>query len=67
MLFQQPIVTLRLVEQRLGVTFATANTIVARLVEIGVLRERTGYARNRRFVFEAYLALFEADSSTDAR
>lgn len=62
-LFEQPIVTVRLMEQRLDVTFATANKIVERLVAVGVLRERTGYARNRRFVFEPYLALFDADGA----
>lgn len=61
--FEQPIVTVRLVEQRLDVTFATASSVVARLVDIGVLRERTGYARNRRFVFEPCLALFDAGPS----
>jgi hypothetical protein len=30
-----------------------------RLVDLGVLREITGYARNRRFRFEPYLRLFE--------
>lgn len=58
-LFQQPIVTVRRIEERLDVTFATANAIAARLVELGVLRESTGFARNRRFVFDPYLALFE--------
>uniref|UniRef100_E6QCV4 Filamentation induced by cAMP protein Fic n=1 Tax=mine drainage metagenome TaxID=410659 RepID=E6QCV4_9ZZZZ len=38
---------------------AGANQIVARLEGIGVLREITGYARNRRFRFEPYLRLFE--------
>lgn len=36
-----------------------AHPIVARLAGIGVLRELTGYARNRRFRFEPYLRLFE--------
>jgi Fic family protein len=63
-LFEQPIVTVRLVEQRLDVTLATASSVVARLVEVGVLRERTGYARNRRFAFEPYLALFDADGAS---
>ena len=62
-LFESPVVTVRLLEQRLQVTFPTANSVASRLVELGVLRERTGYARNRRFVFEPYLALFEADSA----
>jgi len=36
-----------------------ANQIVARLEGIGLLREITGYARNRRFRFKPYLQLFE--------
>lgn len=36
-----------------------ANQIVNRLEAIGLLREITGYARNRRFRFEPYLRLFE--------
>ena len=38
---------------------AGANQIVSRLEGIGLLREITGYARNRRFVFEPYLRLFD--------
>lgn len=38
---------------------AGANNLVARLVDAGVLREITGFARNRRFRFEPYLRLFE--------
>lgn len=63
-LFEQPIVTVRLIQQRLDVTFATSSSIVGKLVAIGVLHERTGYARNRRFVFEPYLALFDAAGET---
>ena len=43
----------------LGVTAAGANTLVNRLVDAGILREITGYARNRRFRFDPYLRLFE--------
>jgi len=32
---------------------------VTRLQNIGLLREITGYARNRRFRLEPYLQLFE--------
>lgn len=38
---------------------ASANQIVAPLTGIGLFREITGYARNRRFGFEPYLRLFE--------
>jgi Fic family protein len=58
-LFDQPIVTVARVREWLGVTPAGANQLVGRLVDIGLLREITGYARNRRFRFEPYLKLFE--------
>jgi len=58
-LFDHPIVTVAAVREWLGLTPAGANQIVARLEDIGLLREITGYARNRRFRFEPYLRLFE--------
>ncbi|GBD27860.1 hypothetical protein HRbin30_03217 [bacterium HR30] len=59
-LFENPIVTVATVRDWLGITQAGANNLVRRVVDIGVLREITGYARNRRFRFEPYLRLFEA-------
>jgi Fic family protein len=58
-LFEHPIVTVATVREWLGLTPAGANQIVARLEGIGLLREITGYARNRRFRFDPYLRLFE--------
>jgi len=58
-LFDHPIVTVATVRQWLGVTPAGANNLVNRLVKVGLLREITGYARNRRFRFDPYLRLFE--------
>ncbi|MFQ3623649.1 MAG: Fic family protein [Acetobacteraceae bacterium] len=60
-LFDHPIVTVANVGAWLGITPAAANQMVARLVGIGLLREITGYSRNRRFRFEPYLRLFEED------
>jgi Fic family protein len=61
-LFHHPIVTVATVREWLGLTPAGANQIVSRLAGIGLLREITGYARNRRFRFEPYLRLFEEDA-----
>jgi Fic family protein len=58
-LFDHPIVSVATVREWLGLTPAGANQIVARLEGIGLLREITGYARNRRFRFETYVRLFE--------
>lgn len=58
-LFDHPIVTVATVRDWLELTPAGANNLVRRLEEIGLLREITGYARNRRFRFDPYLRLFE--------
>jgi Fic family protein len=57
-LFDRPIVSVADVQQLTGTTFAAANTLVSRLVQHGVLNEMTGYARNRRFRYAPYIALF---------
>ncbi|CAI4033546.1 Fic family protein [Nitrospira tepida] len=58
-LFDRPIVTVARVREWLKITPAGSNNLVSRLVDIGLLREITGYARNRRFRFDPYLKLFE--------
>ncbi len=59
-LFEQPIITVRLAEQRLNCAFVTANKVVERFVNLGLLVEMTGFQRNRRFRYAPYLALFES-------
>ncbi|HEY9229772.1 MAG TPA: Fic family protein [Gemmatimonadaceae bacterium] len=60
-LFHRPIVTVGIVQEMTGVTFAAANQLVSRLAAIGVLREITGYSRNRRFRYDEYVRLFLND------
>jgi Fic family protein len=64
-LFDQPIVTAATVREWLNVTPAAAYQIIDRLTDVGILREITGYARNRRFRFDPYLQLF-ADAEPEA-
>jgi Fic family protein len=59
-LFEQPLVSVPLVEKRLACSFVTANKIVEQLEELGLLRETTGWHRNRRYRYDPYLALFDA-------
>lgn len=60
-LFDRPIVSVKDVEQLTGTTYAAANNLVARLANLGILSEMTGYARNRRFRYAPYIALFGDD------
>ena len=65
-LFDHPIVNVATVSSWLSVTPMSANNLVNRLVEAGLLREITGYARNRRFRFDPYLRLFEEPGEAPA-
>lgn len=58
-LYEKPIVSVPDVQALTGSSFAAANTLVARLVDLGILVEVTGQARNRRFQYLAYVALFQ--------
>ncbi|WP_437278801.1 Fic family protein [Sorangium sp. So ce375] len=59
-LFAHPVLTTATLATKLDVSYVTANGYMARLRELGVLREMTGFKRNRRFAFSPYLALFES-------
>lgn len=59
-LFDRPIVAVNDVQKMTGTTYAAANSLVSRLVKLGVLSEMTGYARNRRFRYAPYIALFNS-------
>lgn len=47
----------------LGVTYVTANALVAKLEMAGVLKEVTSWGRNRLFRFQPYVALFSSDGA----
>lgn len=61
-LFDRPIVTVGAVKELTGTSFAAANQLVARMTALGILREITGYSRNRRFRYEPYVHLFTEDT-----
>lgn len=64
-LYERPILSVNEVRDLLNVTYTAANQIVDRFVEIGVLQEITGQARNRRFRYAAYIDLFEPENEWD--
>lgn len=58
-LFSQPVVTAKMVEEMVQVSTPTANTLLQDFTALGILKERTGYQRNRVISFVEYLGLFE--------
>jgi len=62
-LFEQPMFNVRMVEKHLDCSFAKANQLVVQVENYGLIKEITGWQRNRRYKFVPYLALFEEGSS----
>jgi Fic family protein len=58
-LFSKPIINVQEAQELLKVTAPTANALLQDFVRLKILKERTGYQRNRVFSFVAYLRLFE--------
>ena len=66
-LYEHPIVSVNEVQALIGTTYPAANDLVSRLVDVGILDEVTGQARNRRFNYGSYIDLFnEAESDDDS-
>lgn len=57
-LYQEPVVNVNQVAELLGIKYYAANQLVGALVDIGILKEETGWQRNRLFVFRRYLNVF---------
>ncbi|MCX6249852.1 MAG: Fic family protein [Bacteroidetes bacterium] len=58
-LYSKPIVTVADVMNELKVTKQTANTLIHDFENLKILKEQTGFKRNRIFIFEQYFNLFE--------
>jgi Fic family protein len=59
-LYRRPAITVLQATELLDVRHQTASALLNKMTEDGILQEVTGYQRNRIFVFERYLSLFNA-------
>ncbi len=59
LLFERPFVNVSLAREVLDVSFVTANNLVERLQQLGVLQEMTGQQRYRVFRYGPYVDLFQ--------
>ena len=62
-LYTKPVVDASEVAKVLAVNISTANRLIRDFEKLGILSEKTGFRRNRIFIFERYLNLFERQPS----
>jgi Fic family protein len=65
-LYERPIVSVADIQSLLGTTYPAASNVVNRLTTLGILREITGYRRNRLFRYESYIQLFSETQADPA-
>ncbi|EKE02061.1 MAG: Fic family protein [uncultured bacterium] len=59
MLYSKPTLSVKAVSKEFNLSTPAANKLVKDFVDVGILQEKTGYKRNRYFVFEDYLKIFK--------
>ncbi|MBU1323012.1 Fic family protein [Patescibacteria group bacterium] len=60
-LFGSPIIKVNKAAKELAVTFPTANDLLKDFVKTGILKEATGFGRNRLFSFAEYISIFKRE------
>ena len=57
-MFSKPILSIKQVKEQLNVAYNTANSLIDKFSKTDLVKEKTGYSRNRLFVLWEYLDLF---------
>lgn len=58
-LYRKPVINVQEIQDELKVSLPTANSLIADFELLKILKEKTGYKRNREFEFVEYLNLFK--------
>lgn len=58
-LYQKPIINAQVVQKIIGSKNATAYSLIEDLVRLEIIKETTGFQRNRTYIFDNYINLFK--------
>ncbi|HEX8227421.1 MAG TPA: Fic family protein [Candidatus Saccharimonadales bacterium] len=59
-LYKIPAVNVSQASQVLGISPSNTNTLINEMVRVNIIKEKTGFSRNRLFVLEEYLQIFRS-------
>lgn len=59
-LYRNPVTNAAHTSSILGISPSNANLLIAELVKVGILKEITGFSRNRIFLLDEYIQIFRA-------
>lgn len=57
-LFSNPVISITSTSEKLEISFATASKLIQDLTDLGILKEVTGFSRNRLFILHKYVHIF---------
>jgi len=58
-LFFNPLITINEIRRLTGISHATAGRLVKQMIQLDILDEITGYARNRKFMYKDYFTILK--------
>lgn len=58
-LYSEPIINAAQIEKKLKISHPSANSLVQQFEKLGILKEITGFKRNRLYAFSEYIDLFK--------
>ena len=61
-LFQNPIITSNKLVKELNIANSTANRLLVDFEKLNIIKEYTGFKRNRKFIFKEYFDLFNRNN-----
>ncbi len=57
-LFENPIITAGKIVDEMGISHSTANRLLGDFEKLEIIKEYTGFKRNRKFIFKEYFEIF---------
>jgi len=62
-LFENPIITAGKLVEEMGIAHSTANRLLFDFEKLNIIKEYTGFKRNRKFIFKEYFEIFNKENN----